>query len=250
MPTLPSRRNKYGGVYVQADDLPRDPQRLAALLAASLCEWRSQDAPVAWLAIPATLAGLIPVAVEAGFRFHHARGNLLVLQQRLEAGAAVPHYASHTVGVGAVVIADDARLLAVLERNDEHARPDYWKLPGGMLEPGEDIAAGAVREVLEETAIETRFLGLLGMRHHHRGQFGTSNLYVVCRLEALGREIRADPSELADAVWMPLDDFLRNPGVGPLSRRAVEAALSQRLLPAVELANYMDGPDSYEVFFA
>ena len=250
MDILPSHRNKYGGVYVRPQDLPADPQRLATLLEASLAEWRSQEALAAWLEIPATSAQLVPVAVSAGFRLHHAREDLLVLVKRIDPDAAIPQYASHTIGVGAVVISDDGKLLAVLERADEHARPNYWKLPGGMLEPGEDIAAGAVREVREETAIETRFTGLLGMRHHHRGQFGTSNLYVVCRLEPLSRQIRLDPAELADAVWMPLDEFLHNPGIGPLSRRAVEAALAQEPLSRVKLPDYMDGPDSYEVFFA
>ncbi|MGH8428651.1 MAG: NUDIX domain-containing protein [Gammaproteobacteria bacterium] len=250
MQTLSAQRTKYGAIYVAPEDLPPDPARLTVLLDDSLAEWHGRGIPAIWLAIPREHGDLIPVAVAAGFEFHHCSRDLLVLTRRLDPAAVLPHYASHTVGVGAVVLSKQREVLTVLERNDAKKRPDYWKLPGGMLEPGEHVAAGAVREIREETAVETRFDGILGMRHHHRGQFGTSNLYIVCRLTPLAGKILVDGTELADARWMPVEDFLANPGVGPLSRRAVETALAATPLQNVTLPDYMDGPASYEVFFS
>lgn len=55
-------------------------------------------------------------------------------------------------GVGASVVHDEQVLLV---RHD-----DQWLLPGGMLEPDETPAAGAAREVHEETGIEVRVDGL------------------------------------------------------------------------------------------
>ena len=55
-------------------------------------------------------------------------------------------------GVGALV-ADDDRILLVRES-------DTWLLPGGRLEPGESPAAGAVREVREETGVDVEIVGL------------------------------------------------------------------------------------------
>ncbi len=52
----------------------------------------------------------------------------------------------------AIVVADDndgQRWLLMVERGDSHG----WALPGGMVEPGEDPADAAVRELGEETGL-------------------------------------------------------------------------------------------------
>jgi 8-oxo-dGTP pyrophosphatase MutT (NUDIX family) len=48
----------------------------------------------------------------------------------------------------AVVIASTTRRLLLLRSSLDN---QLWKLPGGVIEPGEDAAAGVEREVLEET---------------------------------------------------------------------------------------------------
>ncbi|MBS7543190.1 NUDIX hydrolase [Ancylobacter oerskovii] len=37
-----------------------------------------------------------------------------------------------------------------------------WSLPGGRLEPGETLAEGAVREVMEEVGVACRIVGVAG----------------------------------------------------------------------------------------
>src|SRR5208282_5693315 len=54
------------------------------------------------------------------------------------------------VGVGAVVV-DQGRVLLV-RRGTEPLRGE-WSLPGGLLEVGESLNAGVVREVREETGL-------------------------------------------------------------------------------------------------
>jgi 8-oxo-dGTP diphosphatase len=54
------------------------------------------------------------------------------------------------VGVGAVVV-DEGRVLLV-RRGTEPLRGE-WSLPGGLLEVGESLIAGVVREVREETGL-------------------------------------------------------------------------------------------------
>ena len=52
---------------------------------------------------------------------------------------------------GAVVTRDDGRIL-VVQRGRDPSR-GRWSIPGGRLEPGEDRAAAALREVREETGL-------------------------------------------------------------------------------------------------
>ena len=49
----------------------------------SLRAWRSEDLLAVWLRVPIDRSALIPVAVEAGFTFHHSGDDYLMLTQRL-----------------------------------------------------------------------------------------------------------------------------------------------------------------------
>ena len=55
------------------------------------------------------------------------------------------------VGVGAVVVGADGRVLLVKRRNEPLA--GRWSLPGGLVEVGESLEAAVRREVLEETGL-------------------------------------------------------------------------------------------------
>lgn len=248
MDSLPGVLNKYGGLYLASEDMPADPASFRERLAFSLERWAGEGIPVVWLSLSRDRVDHIPHACKCGFSYHHCTADMLMLIYRLEPTAVVPPYASRTIGVGGVVLSPAGALLTVLEKTEAHVRPQYWKLPGGMLEPGEHIADGVTREVREETGIETRFEGVLGLRHHHRGQFGTSNIYFICKLTPLTEAITTDHSELTRAVWMPVQDYLDNAHIGVLNRRAVQAALSAGPLAGVKLEGYMGGPEAYEIF--
>ncbi len=56
------------------------------------------------------------------------------------------------VGVGAVIV-DHGRVL-LIQRGSEPML-GKWTLPGGMLEVGESLTAGVVREVREETGLSS-----------------------------------------------------------------------------------------------
>jgi ADP-ribose pyrophosphatase YjhB (NUDIX family) len=55
------------------------------------------------------------------------------------------------VGVGAVVVDGQGRVVLVRRRNEPLA--GQWSLPGGTLDLGETLEAGVAREVLEETGL-------------------------------------------------------------------------------------------------
>lgn len=99
----------------------------------------------------------------------------------------------------------------VLLVKDKHEGA-MWKFPGGLADLGEGIAEAAVREVVEETGVETEFRSVLSLRHQHDVQFGNSDLYFICRLipkEGGRLDITKCAHEIADACWMPLEQFKR-----------------------------------------
>ena len=70
-------------------------------------------------------------------------------------------YVNPKIVVGAVVTADDGRIL--LCRRAIHPRRGYWTLPAGYMEEGESIAAAAQREAREEALAELEIGPLLAL---------------------------------------------------------------------------------------
>jgi 8-oxo-dGTP diphosphatase len=62
--------------------------------------------------------------------------------------------------VGGIVVDEQGRVLLV-ERGQEPAK-GHWSVPGGRVEPGEDDAQAAAREVLEETGLAVEVGHLVG----------------------------------------------------------------------------------------
>ena len=92
------------------------------------------------------------------------------------------------------------------------SRPNFWKLPTGLVEQGEDVPDAATREVFEETGVRTEFVSVLGIRHGHNAPFGKSDLFFLCALKiADGQQthpIIVQETELAAAEWRdPADAF-------------------------------------------
>ena len=70
------------------------------------------------------------------------------------------HYQNPNVIVGCLPIWEDQILLA---KRAIEPRKGYWNIPGGFLENGETVEAGAVREVLEEACIQVEMIRLLSI---------------------------------------------------------------------------------------
>jgi len=62
------------------------------------------------------------------------------------------------VGAG-ILIQDAEQRLLMLKRSDNH----FWGLPGGAVEPGENVEATARRETLEETGLDVQDMELFGV---------------------------------------------------------------------------------------
>ena len=248
MDLLSSSTNRFGGVDVDPQGLPVHVDEFRHRLQDSLGAWTQEGLKVVWLSIPIDRSALIPVAVEAGFVFHHSGQDYLMLTCQLEQGAFVPPHATHYIGAGGVVLNDRGELLVVWERLHQMSGRKYYKLPGGALLQGEHIVDGVRREILEETGIETQFEGLVCFRHWHGYRFDKSDIYFVCRLSPLNHKITADEGEIQECLWMPVQEYLSSEDVGIFNKRIVEAALNGSSLVTAWIDGYQTEPDRREIF--
>lgn len=230
---LEATTNPFRGVLPAPGALPENPEAFRQQLAHSLAHWAEEGYLVVWLEVPIARAALIPIAVEAGFTFHHSDESYLMMTHRLVEGAMIPPYATHYIGAGGVVINDERELLVVSERYRSRRGPSY-KLPGGALHPGEHLADAVIREVYEETGVSAEFQALACFRHWHDYRYSKSDIYFVCRLRPLSHEIEMQAEEIAECLWMPVDKFLGDEGVHTFNKEIVRAALdSPGLAPSL-----------------
>lgn len=243
---IPSQSNAFGGVVPDPTQLEREPEAFREQLNASMTPWRDEYR-VVWLEIPQERAGLVPVAVELGFDFHHCGDGYLMLTHCLDPEAHVPAFASHYIGAGGVVLNDSDELLVVSERYHRRKGPPRYKMPGGALHPGEHLSEAVVREVLEETGVRTRFETLICFRHWHGYRYGKSDIYFICRLSPLSEEISIQEEEIAEARWMPVAEYLAGEHISVFNKEIVRAATGSVGLERVEIEGYGE-MDQYEIY--
>ncbi|KAF9603204.1 hypothetical protein IFM89_034537 [Coptis chinensis] len=159
---LDAAEDNYEGVIVDPDRLPINSSAFASMLQSSLSHWRSKGKKGVWLKLPTERSDLVPIAVKQGFHYHHAEREYVMLTIWISEGPSMlPANASHQVGVGGFVINDNNEVLVVQEKHCTPACAGLWKLPTGFILESEEIYTGVVREVKEETGIDTEFVEVI-----------------------------------------------------------------------------------------
>ncbi|MGA2050936.1 MAG: NUDIX hydrolase [Terracidiphilus sp.] len=128
------------------------------------------------------------------------------------------------VGVGAVVV-DKGRVLLV--RRGREPLKGHWSLPGGMLELGESLEAGVIREITEETGLTVEPLQLIELldRIHRDGERIRFH-YIIA--DYLCRVVRGElkAASDADAVrWVERSEWNSHSALklDPITVRVIEA---------------------------
>ncbi|KAK3224968.1 hypothetical protein Dsin_004830 [Dipteronia sinensis] len=204
--------DQYEGVVVDPERLPANPNVFASMIRLSLNHWRRMQKKGVWLKLPVAHAELVPVAIKEGFQYHHAEQGYVMLTYWIPDGPSMlPGNATHHVGVGGFVINDNDEVLVVQEKYFNPSFTGLWKLPTGFILESEEIYKGAVREVKEETGIDSEFVEVVAFRHAHEVVFEKSDLFFVCILKPVSSQIKVDDLEIQAAKWMPLMEFVEQP---------------------------------------
>ncbi|KAE9458353.1 hypothetical protein C3L33_09749, partial [Rhododendron williamsianum] len=148
-----------------------------------------------WIKLPIALVNLVEIAVQEGFRYHHAEPDYLMLVYWIpETANTLPANATHRVVVGAIVMNDKRE-----EKSGKFRGTGVWKIPTGTVDEGEDLFAAAVREVKEETGIDVEFVEILAFRQSHKSFFDKSDLFFICMMRPLSFDIQKQESEIEAA---------------------------------------------------
>ncbi|WP_327683220.1 NUDIX hydrolase [Kitasatospora sp. NBC_00458] len=105
------------------------------------------------------------------------------------------------------VVVDDAGRVLLVRRKDD----GRWAPPGGILDPGEQPADGAVRECLEETGVvvvpERLVLTTVSPEVTYPNGDMTQYLVLVFRCRPVGGEARVDEDETLAVGWFGPDEL-------------------------------------------
>ncbi|CAI8597909.1 unnamed protein product [Vicia faba] len=205
--------DQHGGVIINMED-SMNSYVFASMLEASISQWRKQGKKGVWIKLAREHSNLVAPAVEAGFEYHHAEPDHLMLVYWIpNTPNTIPANASHRISIGAFVINTKMEVLVVQEKNGRFSGKGIWKLPTGAVNEGEDVCAAAIREVKEETGIETEFVEILAFRERHRCFFQKSEILFICMLQPRSFNIESQVSEIEAAQWMAIDDYVAQPFV-------------------------------------
>jgi 8-oxo-dGTP pyrophosphatase MutT (NUDIX family) len=113
----------------------------------------------------------------------------------------------------AVVLYDErGRVLFCL-----HSDRNIWVTPGGLIEPGEQPAAAAIRETLEETGLEIQVTDILGVYGGEDLIIDYPNgdkaayISIIFRGKITGGTLKPDGDEILDARYFTRDELMRVP---------------------------------------
>lgn len=238
--------DRYGGLIVAAATILRafgaqstdtsltdSVATFRVALEQSVAVWQREARRGIWLHIPVACSALVAVAAECGFRIHHATDAEGIVMTRWlpeESASTVPAYCHTFIGIGGLVTNARGEILVVRERFSIIAAKPY-KLPGGLVDAGEELPAAIEREVFEETGIRATFHSLIAVRHAHHVAFDRSDLYFVARLTAAADASlsapQADPNEIDECRWISPQLYLQDPHVTAFNKYVCTLALQQ-----------------------
>ena len=108
-----------------------------------------------------------------------------------------------------------------------------------------------IREVLEETGIQTTFNSVLGMASTHPYRFGKSNIYIVCKLAPLSTQIDIqDTHEIDDAKWILPEHFLADDNNSKFNKYLIKSLLNTTGLGKSTLDFSQFSKLKHEIFLA
>ena len=146
----------------------------------------------------------------------------------LELREKIGHDLLWLTGITGVVLDGEQQVLLV--RRADNGR---WSLPAGILEPGEQPALGLIREIHEETAVETEIVRLVSIDALPPSSYPNGDQVQYLDLCFHCRPLRGTPQvndeESLEVAYFPLNAL--PPDLAPRERTCITNALQPNELP-------------------
>ncbi|PFK27930.1 DNA mismatch repair protein MutT [Bacillus cereus] len=131
----------------------------------------------------------------------------------------------HIVAVSACIMNENNEILLVKVQ----WRADTWEMPGGQVEEGEPLDQAVCREVLEETGLTVKPIGITGLYYNASKHI----LSVVFKMEYVSGEIKVPAEEIKEAKFIALneeniDEYITRPH---MNSRTLDAIKAKNFIP-------------------
>ncbi|HBZ82594.1 NUDIX domain-containing protein [Brevibacillus parabrevis] len=130
------------------------------------------------------------------------------------------------LGVGAVIRNERNEILLVWR--NRNPQKDTWSIPGGKIDPYEQLEACVIREIKEEVDLDVEIVGLLCMAETIQadaGEHWVSAIYEVVVKNGVARNME-EGGAIGAVKWFALDNLPANlacftlPAIEALQKRA------------------------------
>lgn len=168
------------------------------------------DSAIMWLKLRKQFYRFVGNLSVLNFSIHHATEDYIMLVRRRYdayslAVTNAPPYGTHYAKVECLVVELSLPPRYLLVREKYASGPDKYdsfKLVTGVLNLGERLDEACIREVYEETKIQSKFIGMIGVVQRINTRFNRDELIFGCVLHANpGQTPEPDPKELSNAFW-------------------------------------------------
>lgn len=129
------------------------------------------------------------------------------------------HWGDFSLGVGGVLWHNDKVLLVQRAHNPGKG---IWTIPGGYVDHGEPIGEAIIREIQEETGINTKPFSIIAVRDRPDERHDT---YIIFLMEFLGGLLQAQPKEVSNLGFFTLEECHSLP-IAALTLGALKASHS------------------------
>ncbi len=106
-----------------------------------------------------------------------------------------------------VIYNDEYEVLIIKRAKVNDVLPEYWDIPGGTLEDGEDPVAGAIRETKEEAGLD-----IINPRlffEHSNIDIAKNKQFItlVFAVEYPGEKVKLNPEEHEEYAWITPEEI-------------------------------------------
>ena len=154
----------------------------------------------------------------------------------------------NVTSVGGLVVRDESLLVVKMAYGPSVGR---YMIPGGLVDPGETLDTAVAREVLEETGVTARPVGIVGIRSRADG-LNTDN-YVLWLLEPLDGEPTPDGREIEHCCFLSFTEIAEREDVVYLVKYLAARIADGALTPHTRATDYTyqfpgTTPDTWKLF--